>query len=231
MIKSFLIIVSFTILLFANRQIILVVSEETNSSQANLECYENDRLVFQAITVNLGAKGMGIGVGEYELPQHKGIGLKYEGDKKAPMGIFQLTSVFGYTQNNDFHMPYLQTSKNLICVDDSDSKDYNKIISLSMKPPQSYEIMKRDDQQYELGIVVGHNLQQRKKRGSCIFIHVQKKENAPTVGCTSMKLQDLEKITSWLESEKNPLLIQIPKSYAKEILKLYPELKSSKLLN
>jgi hypothetical protein len=62
-------------------------------------------------------------------------------------------------------------------------------------------------------------------------MHVQKKEGAPTVGCTSMKLKDLEKIAAWLDTKKNPILIQIPKIYVKEIIKLYPQLKNSKLLN
>jgi len=45
-----------------------------------------------------------------------------------------------------------------------------------------------------------------------------------------MKLSDLQKIIKWLDKDKNPILIQIPKSSAKEILKLYPELNNSELL-
>lgn len=78
---------------------------------------------------------------------------------------------------------------------------------------------------------MAHNKQGIKQGGSCIFIHVEKSANAPTVGCISMSLEELEKITSWLDETKNPILIQIPKSSAKEILTLFPQLSASKLLN
>ena len=93
------------------------------------------------------------------------------------------------------------------------------------------EFMKRDDLQYELGIVVEHNKEAVSSRGSCIFIHVQKAKNTGTAGCTSMSLNELKKIVNWLDEKKNPILIQIPKSSSKEILERYPELKSSELLN
>ncbi len=91
--------------------------------------------------------------------------------------------------------------------------------------------MKRKDYQYELGIVVEHNKKAVYKRGSCIFMHVKKSKNAPTAGCTAMSLKELQSITNWLDIKKNPILIQIPKSSSTEILKLYPQLKGSELLN
>ena len=91
--------------------------------------------------------------------------------------------------------------------------------------------MRRDDNQYELGIVVSHNKEGIKKGGSCIFLHVQKSKDAPTAGCTSMTLKNIKKIASWLDKDKKPILIQIPKSSSNEIKKLYPNLKDSKLLN
>ena len=91
--------------------------------------------------------------------------------------------------------------------------------------------MSRQDQQYQLGIVVSHNKDGVKKSGSCIFMHVEKSQNSSTAGCTSMSLDELKEIVSWLDKSKNPTLIQIPKSSSSEILKLYPELKGSKLLN
>lgn len=123
-------------------------------------------------------------------------------------------------------MPYLHASKNLICVDDSNSINYNQIITMPEKKPKSFEYMKRDDHQYELGVVVEHNKEGIKKRGSCIFLHVQKAKDTGTAGCTSMELEDLQKVVNWLDSTKNPLLIQIPNSSLKEVFTLYPKLKS-----
>lgn len=229
MIKSFLIIISFQISLYSSQQIILVVSDNYTSPTASLECYEDEVKVCKTISVNIGKNGLGLGLGEYSLQQKKSDPLKYEGDKKAPVGIFKLTSIFGYSKEHNYKMPYLYTSENLICVDDSNSKFYNQVIEAN-GAEKSFENMKRNDHQYELGILVAHNQNAIAKRGSCIFLHVKKSDNASTAGCTSMNLDEIKKIASWLDKDKNPILIQIPKSSSKEILKLYPQLKESKLL-
>jgi len=230
MIKSFLIIASFSILLFSSQQIVLVVSKDMNSTKAKLACYEDSKKVFQTLTVNLGFNGLGWGLGEINLVDvNDTSSLKKEGDKKAPAGIFRLIDIFGYSQKSDFKLPYLYTSKSLICVDDINSNFYNQIIE-AKGDEKSFEYMKRNDNLYKVGIVVGHNMEAKKGYGSCIFMHIQRDENSPTVGCTSMKEADIKNIAKWLDKDKNPILIQIPKSYSKKILKLYPNLKDSQLL-
>ena len=224
MIKSFLILISLSIFLYSSQQIILVVADDLNTSRASLKCFEDGEIIFKSIDVNIGKNGLGWGLGEVELSQKQGDAHKIEGDKKAPIGIFKLSSIFGYSKKNNFKMPYLYASKNLICIDDSHSNKYNQIIPMPINKPKSFEYMKRDDLQYELGIVVKHNKNAKFRRGSCIFIHVEKEQDAGTAGCTSMKLQELQKIATWLDKKKNPILIQIPKSSLEEVLTLYPEL-------
>jgi L,D-peptidoglycan transpeptidase YkuD (ErfK/YbiS/YcfS/YnhG family) len=90
--------------------------------------------------------------------------------------------------------------------------------------PKSFETMRRDDKQYELGVVVSHNKDQVKQAGSCIFLHVQKSKDAPTAGCTSMSLDKMKKIVNWLDGSKNPILIQVPRSALEEIKELFPNL-------
>lgn len=230
MIKSFLILITLSIFLFSSQQVILVVADDFNTSKAKLECFEDGQIIYKDIDVNIGKNGLGWGLGEIKLAQIQNDAIKVEGDKKAPIGIFKLSKIFGYSIRNNFNMPYLHTSKNLICVDDSNSNKYNKIISMPNEKPKSFEFMKRNDLQYELGIVVEHNKNAEFKRGSCIFIHVEKEKNAPTAGCTSMNLEYLIKIVNWLDSSKNPILIQIPKSSSSSILQVYPYLKKSILL-
>lgn len=230
MIKSFLILISLSIFLYSSQQIVLVVSNDFNTSTAKMECFDGDKKALNTIDVNIGKNGLGWGLGEVKLEQKDGEPSKHEGDKKAPIGIFKLTSVFGYENKIDSNMPYLHATKNLICVDDSNYKEYNKIIQMPKNKPKSFEYMKRDDLQYQLGIVVQHNKNAVAQRGSCIFMHVRKSKNAGTAGCTSMSYDDLKKVVLWLDKSKNPILIQIPKSSSKEIMKLYPELKSSELL-
>ena len=230
MIKSFLILINLQILLYSSQQIILVVSDGFSNPKASLGCYEDGKKIFNTMEVNIGKNGLGWGLGEVSLKQNTHEPLKYEGDKKAPIGVFKLTDIYGYSKNNSYKMPYLYTSQNLICVDDSKSNFYNQIIEAN-GDEKSFEYMKRGDHQYELGIVVAHNSNAVNKRGSCIFLHVKKNPDAPTAGCTAMSLKEIQKISSWLDRDKNPILIQIPKSSSAEILKLYPELKSSELLS
>ena len=224
MVKSFLILILFQIFLFANQQTVLVISDDFNTSKASLECFEDGKKVFKKFDVNIGKNGLGFGLGEFNLTIKNNQALKYEGDKKAPIGVFKLTHIFGYKKDSSYNMPYLHVD-NKICVDDSNDKNYNKIIDISTPKPKSFEYMRRKDKQYELGIVVAHNEKQVKQRGSCIFLHVEKFKGAGTVGCTSMSLKNIKKIVNWLDVKKNPLLIQIPKSSLKEVYELYPELK------
>ncbi len=225
MVKSFLIIIICQIFVFAGEQMVLVVGEEYNSTKAELYTFEDGAKVFEPIIVNMGKSGFGFGLGEVELFQKNGEPTKYEGDQKAPIGIFKLDAIFGYKKDMKFKMPYIHAKKGVICVDDSDSEFYNKIIKEPKIKPKSFEEMRRDDGQYELGIVVGHNKEQIKKRGSCIFMHVQKAQDAPTAGCTSMTLEEIKKIASWLDESKNPILIQITRAQLEEVLKLYGSLK------
>jgi len=228
MIKSFLILLIFPIFLFSAQQIVLVVAEDFNTSHADLEFYEGEKLLLSS-KVNLGTHGLGWGLGEKKLTQKQGEPLKHEGDKKAPAGIFQLSATFGYANNVTTKLPYIYASKELICVDDSHSPFYNQIIQAKGNE-KSFEYMRRKDAQYELGVVVRHNKMAQENRGSCIFLHVQKEEGHSTAGCTSMALEKLKTIVKMLDEEKNPILIQIPKQSKEEIIKLYPQLKHSSLL-
>jgi hypothetical protein len=229
MIKSFLISISFSTLLFSAQQIILVVADDFKAKQAQLEFFEDNNILFST-TTNIGTNGLGWGLGEVLLEQKEGEPLKHEGDMKAPAGIFKLTEVFGYAHRPLSNLPYLFASKELICVDENSSNFYNQII-MKKGNEKSFEYMKREDEQYLLGIVVAHNQEAKEGRGSCIFIHVQKEDNATTAGCTTMTKEELQKVLQLLDKHKNPLLIQIPKSSSKEILKLYPQLKNSNLLH
>ena len=224
MVKSFLIITICQMFLWANEQIVLVVSDDFSSKKAVLSCFEDNKKVFDSFEVNIGENGLGFGLGKIELAQSETEPIKQEGDKKAPIGIFTLDAIFGYEKDLKIEMPYLYANENLICVDDSDSPFYNQIIEMPSEKPNSFENMRRDDAQYELGVVVGHNKNQIKQRGSCIFLHVEKSEDTPTAGCTAMRLEDIKKIIYWLDKNKNPILIQVTKSQLNEIAKLYPKL-------
>ncbi len=229
MIRSLLMLFVFCSAIYPS-QILLVVADDFNTSKASLEVFEDGVKVFDDIEVNIGRAGLGWGVGSVEFVQKKGEPVKVEGDGKAPAGVFALTHAFGYDKNSTLKLPYLRASRELICVDDRASKFYNTILDMPESKPKSYELMLRDDHQYELGVVVAHNESGKSGYGSCIFLHVSKTENSATAGCTAMKLEELKQIVSWLDPIKKPKLIQIPRSSAEQVLRLYPELNSSKIL-
>lgn len=228
MIKTFLSLISFTLFVYGSQQYLLVVADDFNATTAKLSVYEGSRQVFKDIDVNLGKKGLGWGIGLHHFNHNPTEPLKYEGDKRAPAGIFKLTTAFGYKRDNNLTFPFLYLTDDTICVDDSNSHHYNEILYTKKRAHiKSFERMLREDGQYEYGIVVAHNPQQQKERGSCIFLHVQKAPHHPTVGCTSMKKGDIQKIIKWLDSKKDPIFIQVPKRYLPEVYKLYPELKGT----
>ena len=226
MIKVFLILISFFYCLLNAQQIVLVVADTFDTNKAVLSAYDGGKEVFKNIDVNIGKNGLGWGLGVKNITHKTNEPLKMEGDKKAPAGIFELGFAFGYQKKLELSIPYIHADENFLCVDDVDSRFYNRFVNFD-KGIKSYEHMKRKDQQYKYGLVVVHNQQQEKKRGSCIFLHIQKEKDHPTVGCTSMKEKDLLKILKWLDKDKNPILIQVPKIYLSEVYKLYPELKKN----
>lgn len=197
MLKSFLILSILQIFLYANKQLLLVVADKESSTVAKLYAFEDKKLIFNAIEVNLGKNGLSA--------------TKQEGDGKSPSGEFSLSAIFGYAKSYKTKMPYIQAKHNLLCIDDISSPNYNKIVKYSGESLKSFELMHRDDNQYKLGIVVDYNKEGVKNSGSCIFIHIQKAPLSPSAGCTTMKEDDLVKIIKWLDISKNPTLLQITK--------------------
>lgn len=202
------------------KQLLLVSTEGFCNNQASLRVYERSpqgwKEVFEPRAVNLGRNGLAWGEGILDFKHGKDEPLKYEGDGKAPAGLFQLESFFGY-EDKSFLFPYLQVNAQSLCIDDSDSNKYNTIIqSKNSGQFKSFEYMRRKDNLYRLGIVVGHNQKAMKKRGSCIFIHIQKDKASPTSGCTSMPENQLYELMQWLDVDKRPLLLQVPSTYLKD---------------
>ncbi len=100
----------------------------------------------------------------------------------------------------------------LRCVDDPQSDKYNQLTSAPANGPppwRSDEHMLRDDALYEWTVFVEHNVKPAKPgRGSCIFLHVWRNPNDPTVGCTAMARDNLETLIKWLDPAARPLLVQ-----------------------
>jgi L,D-peptidoglycan transpeptidase YkuD (ErfK/YbiS/YcfS/YnhG family) len=212
------------------RQLLVVMTPSWDDFRGTLRLYSrakdgwvmDEKVVAVVIGRNGFAWGRGIPVrGGEGVPVHDFPGpQKVEGDGRSPAGIFELSKSFGYDQNppSGSIYPYRQVTQFDYFVDDSASPDYNRWVSLvdsTEKNPYrywtSFERMRRDDELYELGIVVKHNMSPVSKgKGSAIFLHLWRGPDQPTAGCTAMSEEDLRKVILWLDRDKHPLLIQLP---------------------
>lgn len=163
------------------------------------------------IPVVLGKSGMAWGIGLYPL---NSTPSKIERDLKSPAGIFSLGSAFGFLPKSevDVKIDYLQLNDFTEAVDDPLSVHYNCIVDQRevVYDWNSSEKMRKEPL-YEMGLVINHNWPHPESgKGSAIFFHLWRNNNAGTAGCTAMSRDDLEEILLWLEKNKNPILIQLP---------------------
>lgn len=209
MFKLFLLLLIFTefIFVWADEQLVVVVSEELNSTSASLQRYEKKvfwHKIGDPVAVTLGRSGLGWA--------HDFQPQKHEGDGRSPAGVFEIGSTFGYSPQSNSKMPYWYADETLICVDDVNDRMYNKMAILDLlAPPKSFEKMRREDGLYRHGAVIEYNSLGEKGRGSCIFFHLNRSDYHPTSGCTAMDEKPLLELLEWLDPVKKPKLLQIPK--------------------
>jgi L,D-peptidoglycan transpeptidase YkuD (ErfK/YbiS/YcfS/YnhG family) len=150
--------------------------------------------------------------------------FKKEGDGKAPAGLFPLTFAFGSAPKPEqLGYPYTKLESSTECVDDAASTHYNKIVDrfkVGIFDWKSSEKMLAVGEEYALGVFVAYNSYPvRRGDGSCIFLHVWKDAETPTSGCTAMERRNVERIVSWLDTARNPYLVQLPAAEYKKLRK------------
>lgn len=203
--------------LFGGEQLLVVSVESLEATQGELQRYENQGRWIKAgdpIPVTLGRSGLGYASGNEPL--------KREGDGRTPAGVFAITETFGYDDVPNSRLPYRHADEKLICVDDADDPLYNRIVSHEGgERPKSYERMRREDDVYRHGAVIGYNAQGEKGRGSCIFLHINHPDRHPTSGCTAMDEEALKEVLRWLDPQKQPVIVQMIKSECREYRKRF----------
>jgi D-alanyl-D-alanine dipeptidase len=203
-----------------SRELIVVTTPDWNSKFGTLQRYEkiDNRwvMVGEPIEVVIGRNGLGWGLGLHTIPENAKY-IKREGDGRSPAGVFSLKNGFGYGDLNITYPYEVYNNRYYHCVDDSNSKYYNKIVDSRevQKDYKSFEHMKLDTIEYKYGVVVNHNPEAKPMGGSCIFIHI-KRDDSGTSGCTAMDEDKMLEILKWLKKDKNPLLIQLPKEEMKK---------------
>ena len=209
------------LLLAESLQAVVVTTKDWNALQGTAQLFEradtksNWTKKGAGFPVVIGKNGLAWS-DEFEyLLREKPQTFKREGDGKSPAGIFDLTSAFGSNAKPEYiKLPFTKLEDSTECVDDTNSASYNRIVDrykIGNFDWQSSEKMLEIGAQYDLGVFVAHNSNPVKRgSGSCIFLHIWKDENSGTAGCTAMKRENIEQILAWLESDKKPLLIQLP---------------------
>ncbi|TNF44921.1 MAG: hypothetical protein EP216_01135 [Epsilonproteobacteria bacterium] len=196
------------------KQLLVVTTKNWSVSSGSMQRYarynKTWHKVGKAIDIELGRNGLGWGIGLHDIPQNAQI-IKKEGDGKAPAGIFKLKQAFGYGPFK-IKYPYEVYKETDHCVDDVNSKYYNKIVDSTKidRDYKSHEYMKFPKNYYKYGIVVDHNgitdgFKSKKGAGSCIFIHIK---SVPTAGCTVMTESEIKEVLRWLDPSAEPLLVQ-----------------------
>lgn len=196
------------------KQLLVVTTQNWSVPTGHLQRYErhDDQWykVGKVIDITLGRNGLGWGIGLHDIPKDAKI-IKKEGDGKAPAGIFRLKQGFGYAPFK-IKYPYEVYKETDHCVDDVNSKYYNKIVDSTKieRDYKSHERMKFPKNYYKFGIVVDHNgitegTRSKKGAGSCIFVHIK---SVPTAGCTVMSEREIKEVLRWLDPKAEPLLVQ-----------------------
>lgn len=128
---------------------------------------------------------------------------KYEGDHCSPAGTYPLRSVFyrpDKMKKPDCALPVHEISQTDGWCDDPHHADYNRQISLPFAA--SHETLWREDNLYDLVVVIGHNdAPPVPGQGSCIFMHVAKPGYDGTEGCVALKKEDLLDLLKKIEKQ------------------------------
>ena len=183
-----------------SNQMLLVVGNKTELFSAKIYPFEKHNgkwsLIDKPIDSTIGKNG-------FALP-----GKKKEGDGKTPSGIYPLEFAFGYSPGIRTKMNYLQSTEDDVWIDDADSVDYNQWVKRGRINANSFEDMKRNDNKYKYGIVIGYNRNPViRGLGSAIFFHVWGGKEKSTAGCIAMSEENIITILEWLDPSKKPLVI------------------------
>ena len=118
---------------------------------------------------------------------------KREGDGGTPLGIFRLRQVL-FRPDRVRH-PATPLATRPLLPDDGwcdalGDRNYNRPVRLPY--PASTETMWRDDELYDIVVVLDHNVMPRiQGYGSCIFMHIARPDLAPTAGCIALARSNL----------------------------------------
>ena len=187
------------------RQVLVVDAPSAASTTATLTAYEND------------------GGGWYQvfgpMPAVDGVNgwvpgpSRTEGDGTTPEGIYAIgPTMYGTDPDPGTQFPYHQ----LVCGDwwdeDPTSPTYNSFqhVPCGTTPPFAgdSEALWTEGNAYPSMAVIDYNTPPSGPLGSGIFLHAD--IGAPTEGCVSLPLADLDAVLTWLNPALDPVIVMGP---------------------
>lgn len=162
-----------------------ILVTQIENTKAKLELFDNQNKLILKTIAFVGQNGM--------------TNNKKEGDKKTPVGTFELGVMFGTHKKEIFNCNYIQINPNLYWVDDVKSKYYNKLVDISKveKDWNSAEHLIKYKEEYEYAIEIKINPKNIKEKGSATFLHCS--TNRPTAGCISIDRKYMKRIFSLID--------------------------------
>lgn len=118
---------------------------------------------------------------------------KKEGDNCTPLGTYPFRRLFyraDKISKPDCFLPCIALTSSDGWCDAPGHAFYNQLVGLPFDA--SHEKLWRDDDIYDLILVIGHNdAPPVPGRGSAIFVHVARQNYTPTEGCVAFSREDL----------------------------------------
>ena len=207
-------------------QLVVVTSPGWDDTHGTLRRFEREgdrwREVGAATPVMLGRSGSAWGVGVHPPPPDAVAGpRKREGDGRSPAGVFALGTAFGYADTVASGLPYQAMTRDDWCMDVPASPHYNRIVDARQvgaaavagsSEPMRLDLHRNGNPSYRLGFVIEHNPGNVPQGGSCIFAHLWRAPGEPTAGCTAMADADMEAMLEWLDADKTPRFVLLPRA-------------------
>ena len=128
-----------------------------------------------------------------------GIGKTKEGDKKTPVGTYNLTTPFGIKDDPGAKMAYTKVTKYHYWCGASSSKYYNQLVDSRVTGrdyTSSDEHLIDYKGVYNYCMFIDYNAEGVAHKGSCIFLHCKGK-NAYTAGCVAIDEGSMKQIIQW----------------------------------
>ena len=199
------------------KQLVTVYTKSWSSNEAKLRLWERASVsegwkpVAAAEPAMIGKNGMAWG---HEFRARAGSAKsKQEGDGKSPAGVFPMGPEFGFDAPTG-ETGFLALKPTTHCVDDVNSKHYNKIVDEKIGVDWKSSEKMRTIDVYKYGIEVAYPSSASDKAGSCIFFHVWKGPGKPTAGCTSVPEESMKKMIAWMKPAE-AIAVFLPEAEAK----------------